>query len=84
MLGELPSTPWPERPVAEGLASHDLSENSAHLLHGPAQLGRPHVAVVELRAAFDVQPVDGDQDALWLLAHGVGSRQNSVMVLDLA
>ncbi len=84
MLGELPSVLGPERPVAEGLASHDLSENSAHVLHGPAQLGRPHVAAAELPAASDVLPVDGDQDALRLLAHGVGSRQNSVMVLDLA
>ena len=84
MLGELPSVPGPERPAAEGLASHDLSENSAHVLYGAAQLGRPDVALAELSAAFDVQPVDGDQDALGLLAHGVGSRQNSVMVLDLA
>ena len=69
MLGELPSVPGPERPAAEGFASHHLSETRPAACMGPAQLGRPDVGLGELRAAFDVQPVDGDQDALgcWLM-----------------
>ena len=82
VLGELPLIIVPERPVAEGLAARHLSEDAAHVAHGPTQLGRPDVAPVELRSAPDVLPVNGDQNALGLLAHEVGSRANGVWVPD--
>ncbi len=66
MLGELPSVPGPERPAAEGFASHHLSENSAHVLHGPAQFSRPDVSLVKLCATPDVLRVDSDQNPLGL------------------
>ena len=69
VFGELPPILGPERPVAEGLATHYLSEYGAHLPHGAAQVRRPHTTLVELSATPDVLPADRDQRSFGFLAH---------------
>ena len=51
-------------------ASLHLPEYGSHVRHGPAQLGRPDPALVELCAPRMFSQFDGDQHSLSLLIHG--------------
>ena len=66
-LGESPAVLGPEAPVAEGLPAQHLSEDSADGDHRLGDGLGSHRRLVRQRAAADVLPVDGDQDAVGAL-----------------
>ncbi len=79
-LGERPAVLGPEAPVAECLPAQHLSEDSSDGDHRLGDGLGSHRRLVHQRAAADVLPVDGDQDAVGALFQLVAFLINSSLI----